>query len=181
MKKEIGNNTYTEMYLVTREDKNLLEKCINHLRENPKEKNTSNFNTTNEKTTQTQDIKLHNAQYPSFSDDEDNTVTSTKDPADVSTVIPETEHPPETSNIINNIRKVNKSKKFRKSTVKRLANGKKTKNDKADKFGLLPIAYSPVKKTRSKSNIISTNGKLNKTFNTYKIWGGKGIKENIEP
>ena len=44
MKKEIGNNTYTEMYLVTREDKNLLEKRINHLRENPKEKNTSNFN-----------------------------------------------------------------------------------------------------------------------------------------
>ena len=49
MKKEIGNNTYTEMYLFTREDKNLLEKCINHLRENPKEKKTSNFNTTNEK------------------------------------------------------------------------------------------------------------------------------------
>ena len=181
MKKEIGNNTYTEMYLVTREDKNLLEKCINHLRENPKENKTSNFNTTNEKTTQTQDINLHNSQYPTFSDDEDNTVTSTKDPSDVSTVIPETEPPPETSNIINNIKKVNKSKKFRRNTAKRVANGKKTKKDTDDKFGLLPIPYSPVKKTRSKSNTISTHGKLNKTFKTYKIWGGKGIKENIEP
>ena len=181
MKKEIGNNTYTEMYLVTREDKNLLEKCINHLRENPKEKKTSKFNTTNEKTTQTQDMTLNSSQYPTFSDDEHNTVTSIKDPSDVSTLIPETEPPPETSNIINNIRKVNKNKKIRKNTVKRLANGKKTKNDTADKFGLLPITYSPVKKTRSKSNTNSTNGKLNKTFKTYKIWSSKGVKENIEP
>ena len=155
MKKEIGNTTYTEMYLVIRDDKNLLEKCVNHLRENPKEKNTSNFNTTNEKTTQTQDIKINNVQSPSFSDDDDgdNAATSTKDPDDVSTVIPETEPPPETSNIINNIRKVKKSQKFGKTTVKRLANGKKTKNDTADKFGLLPITYSPVKKKQEVNQI----------------------------
>ena len=32
MKKDIGKRSYTEMYLITKEDKNILDKCVTHLK-----------------------------------------------------------------------------------------------------------------------------------------------------
>ena len=34
MKRDLGKRTYSEMYLITKENKNLLDKCIKGLNEN---------------------------------------------------------------------------------------------------------------------------------------------------
>ena len=35
MKKDIGSRTFVEMYLITKEDKNLFDKCVLHLNKKP--------------------------------------------------------------------------------------------------------------------------------------------------
>ena len=43
MKKEIGKRSYTEMYLITKQDKNLLDKCVTFLGQNELEKSLDDF------------------------------------------------------------------------------------------------------------------------------------------
>ena len=43
MKKEIGKRSYTEMYLITKQDKNLLDKCVTSLGQNELEKSLDDF------------------------------------------------------------------------------------------------------------------------------------------
>ena len=38
MKKDIGKRSYVEMYLITKEDKNLFDKCVLHLNKKTDEK-----------------------------------------------------------------------------------------------------------------------------------------------
>ena len=52
MKKDIGKRTYKEMYLITKEERSILEKCTTNLNQNPKTDLLSKMKNV-EKTTQT--------------------------------------------------------------------------------------------------------------------------------
>ena len=43
MKKEIGKASYTEMYLITKQDRNLFDKCVTSLSQNKLEKSLDDF------------------------------------------------------------------------------------------------------------------------------------------
>ena len=46
MKKDIGSRSFVEMYLITKEDKNLFDKCVNHMSQNARGKPEDDFSST---------------------------------------------------------------------------------------------------------------------------------------
>ena len=46
MKKDIGSRSFVEMYLITKEDKNLFDKCVNHMSQNARGKPEGDFSST---------------------------------------------------------------------------------------------------------------------------------------
>ena len=46
MKKYIGSRSFVEMYLITKEDKNLFDKCVNHMSQNARGKPEDDFSST---------------------------------------------------------------------------------------------------------------------------------------
>ena len=53
MKKDIGKRSYTEMYLIPKEDKNILDKCVTHPKRKPHHVAPTNQSKPKEQDTQT--------------------------------------------------------------------------------------------------------------------------------
>ena len=80
MKGDLGKRTYSEMYLITKENKNLLDKCIKGLNENPTTKDKIAVNKSDKQTQtsnqQTEDIPIRSASPPSSDESIQNTTIS---------------------------------------------------------------------------------------------------------
>ena len=167
MKRDLGKRTYSEMYLITKENKNLLDKCIKGLNENLTTKDKIVVNKLDKQTQtsnqQTEDIPIRSASPPSLDESIQNTTISplsTKVNESPASTISET-HTNKSGDLMlydEEIVKKKDKKGFKKS---------KKKNQTPDlQFGL----YSPMS-TRSKNKIkLSTKDNKDTSSSSYQKW-----------
>ena len=156
MKKDIGNRSFVEMYLITKEDKNLLDKCVLHLNQKDVEKNEP----------ESSSILLSQSQTLNTTSEEDKTDNSEGPPSNEKPDIHNNKEEPKNETLRltkNNDKENSKDKKEDKAPeiarkdakIRKKKTSTKTKKvKKAIPFQLFSTPYSPIK---------TRNRKLKKT------------------
>ena len=171
MKRDLGSRTFTEMYLITKEDKNLLDKCITNLNQNSLEKSVSSPTKTHEKETQTSNADNNNDLFvpflPDSSDESGHNTTISKDTIHLATP---SKLSPKREKLSNQSEEsvVDKEENIEKSKKHGLSRKKIRKPKTPDlQFGLVPTLYSPVSTRSKKKKKSSSDYKLQKSSTQY--------------
>lgn len=162
MKKEIGKRSYTEMYLITKQDKNLLDKCVTSLGQNELEKSLDDFTIKKDVIMDEQNESVVEKNEKNLTDEEELKDDATKNISDKND---------------DKVEKISQKKNtetkpaFKKSKVSgRFQKQNQSQKNTSSKFALLPKTHSPIKTRQSTKKKNIEKKKRNDDTENYSPW-----------